>query len=135
MVKEQIVIIFNENKKRYGYRRITKELHNNDICVNHKTVRKLMKQLGLVCQIRAKRKYSSYKGEVGEVAPNLLERHFKTNQPNRKWVTDVREFSPLGGKRYLSPILHPPQNPGEAKGLAACNSQTASPLSCSNNFY
>ena len=49
MVKEQIVIIFNENKKRYGYRRITKELHNNDICVNHKTVRKLMKQLGLVC--------------------------------------------------------------------------------------
>lgn len=105
MVKEQIVIIFNENKKRYGYRRITKELHNNDICVNHKTVRKLMKQLGLVCQIRAKRKYSSYKGEVGEVAPNLLERHFKTNQPNRKWVTDVTEFKVNDQKLYLSPIL------------------------------
>ena len=73
MVKEQIVIIFNENKKRYGYRRITKELHNNDICVNHKTVRKLMKQLGLVCQVRAKRKYSSYKGEVGEVAPTAFQ--------------------------------------------------------------
>ena len=92
MVKEQIITIFNENKKRYGYRRITQELHNNDICVNHKTVQKLMKQLGLVCQVRAKRKYNSYKGEVGEVAPNLLERHFKTNQPNRKWVTDVTEF-------------------------------------------
>ena len=105
MVKEQIVIIFNENKKRYGYRRITKELHNNDICVNHKTVRKLMKQLGLVCQVRAKRKYSSYKGEVGEVAPNLLERHFKTNQPNRKWVTDVTEFKVNDQKLYLSPIL------------------------------
>ena len=105
MVKEQIVIIFNENKKRYGYRRITKELHNNDICVNHKTVRKLMKQLGLICQVRAKRKYSSYKGEVGEVAPNLLERHFKTNQPNRKWVTDVTEFKVNDQKLYLSPIL------------------------------
>ena len=105
MVKEQIVIIFNENKKRYGYRRITKELHNNDICVNHKTVRKLMKQLGLVCQVRAKRKYSSYKGEVGEVAPNLLERHFKTNQPNRKWVTDVTEFKVNDQKLYLSPVL------------------------------
>jgi len=105
MVKEQIVIIFNENKKRYGYRRITKDLHNNDICVNHKTVRKLMKQLGLVCQVRAKRKYSSYKGEVGEVAPNLLERHFKTNQPNRKWVTDVTEFKVNDQKLYLSPIL------------------------------
>ena len=54
MVKEQIVTIFNENKKRYGYRRITQELHNNDICVNHKTVQKLMKQLGLVCLVRAK---------------------------------------------------------------------------------
>ena len=105
MVKEQIVIIFNENKKRYGYRRITKELHNNDICVNHKTVRKLMKQLGLICQVRAKRKYSSYKGEVGEVAPNLLERHFKTNQPNRKWVTDVTEFKVNDQKLYLSPII------------------------------
>lgn len=105
MVKEQIVIIFNENKKRYGYRRITKELHNNDIRVNHKTVRKLMKQLGLVCQVRSKRKYSSYKGEVGEVAPNLLERHFKTNQPNRKWVTDVTEFKVNDQKLYLSPIL------------------------------
>ncbi len=92
MVKEAIVAIFNKNKKRYGYRRITQELHNNDICVNHKTVRKLMKQLGLVCHVRERRKYNSYKGEVGEVAPNLLERHFKTNEPNRKWVTDVTEF-------------------------------------------
>jgi len=92
-------------QKRYGYRRITKELHNNDICVNHKTVRKLMKQLGLVCQVRVKRKYSSYKGEVGEVASNLLERHFKTNQPNRKWVTDVTEFKVNDQKLYLSPIL------------------------------
>ena len=64
-----------------------------------------MKQLGLVCQVRAKRKYSSYKGEVGEVAPNLLERHFKTNQPNRKWVTDVTEFKLNDQKLYLSPIL------------------------------
>lgn len=52
-----------------------------------------------------KRKYSSYKGEVGEVAPNLLERHFKTNQPNRKWVTDVTEFKVNDQKLYLSPIL------------------------------
>lgn len=64
-----------------------------------------MKQLGLVCQVRAKRKYNSYKGEVGKVAPNLLERHFKANQPNRKWVTDVTEFKVNDQKLYLSPIL------------------------------
>ena len=43
-----------------------------------------MKQLGLVCRVRVKRKYNSYKDEVGKVAPNLLERHFKTNRLIRK---------------------------------------------------
>lgn len=64
-----------------------------------------MKQLGLVCHVRERRKYNSYKGEVGEVAPNLLERHFKTNEPNRKWVTDVTEFKVNDQKLYLSPII------------------------------
>ena len=73
MVKESIVTIFYENKKRYGYRRITQELHNNGLFVNHKTVQKLMRQLGLVCQVRARKKYNSYKGELGKIAPNLLE--------------------------------------------------------------
>ena len=105
MVKEEIVAVFNKNKKRYGYRRITQELHNNGIYINHKTVQKLMKQLGLVCHVRERRKYNSYKGEIGEVAPNLLERHFKTNEPNRKWVTDVTEFKVNDQKLYLSPII------------------------------
>jgi putative transposase len=52
IVKEKIIEIFNKNKKRYGYRRITQELHNNDVRVNHKTVQKLMKQMGLVCHVR-----------------------------------------------------------------------------------
>ena len=60
---------------------------------------------GLVCHVRERRKYSSYKGEVGEVAPNLLERHFKANEPNRKWVTDVTEFKVNDQKLYLSPII------------------------------
>lgn len=105
MVKEEIVTIFNKNKKRYGYRRITQELHNNDICVNHKTVQKLMKQLGLVCHVRERRKYNSYKGELGKIAPNLLERRFKTNEVNSKWVTDVTEFKVNDQKLYLSPII------------------------------
>ena len=105
MAKEELVAIFNKNKKRYGYRRITQELHNNGICINHKTVQKLMKQLGLVCHVRERRKYNSYKGEIGEVAPNLLERSFKSNAPNRKCVTDVTEFKVNEQKLYLSPII------------------------------
>ena len=63
-----------------------------------------MKELGLVCQVRMK-KYHSYKGEVGKIAPNLLNRDFRTEKPNQKWVTDVTEFSLFGEKLYLSPIL------------------------------
>ena len=63
-----------------------------------------MKELGLVCRVRMK-KYRSYKGETGKIAPNLLNRDFHADKPNQKWVTDVTEFSLFGEKLYLSPIL------------------------------
>ena len=63
-----------------------------------------MKVLGLFCKVRMK-KYKSYKGEVGKIAPNLLERNFKADKPAEKWATDITEFSLFGQKLYLSPIL------------------------------
>ena len=103
-VKAEIVGIYHENKGRYGYRRITTEVHNRGFPINHKTVQRLMKELGLVCRVRIK-KYRSYKGEVGKIAPNLLSRNFYAEKPNQKWATDVTEFSLFGEKMYLSPIL------------------------------
>ena len=102
--KREITAIYHENKGRYGYRRITEVLHSRGFAVNHKTVQRLMKELGLICRVRMK-KYRSYKGEVGKVAPNLLNRDFHADRPNQKWVTDVTEFSLFGEKLYLSPIL------------------------------
>ena len=52
-----------------------------------------------------RKRYQSYKGQVGKTAPNLLNRDFKATQPNQKWVTDVTEFKVLGKRIYLSPIL------------------------------
>ena len=104
VAKAEIIVIYHENKGRYGYRRITTELNKRNILLNHKTVQKLMKVLGLVCRVRMK-KYRSYKGEVGKVAPNLLNRDFIADRPNQKWVTDVTEFNLFGEKLYLSPIL------------------------------
>ncbi len=96
--------IYHENKGRYGYRRITAELSNRKLPLNHKTVQRLMKEPGLVCRVRMK-KYCSYKGETGKIAPNLLNQDFHADKPNQKWVTDVTEFSLFGEKLYLSPIL------------------------------
>ena len=102
--KEVITAIFHENKGRYGYRRVTDELHNRNIPLNHKLVQRLMQKLGLVCRVRMK-KYRSYKGEMGQIAPNLLERNFEAEQPNEKMVTDVTEFHLFGQKLYLSILL------------------------------
>ena len=104
VIKAKITELFHEHQGRYGYRRITDELHNQDFAINHKTVQRLMKELGLVCRVRMK-KYRSNKGEVGKVAENLLDRNFHAAQPNQKWVTDVTEFALFGQKLYLSPIL------------------------------
>lgn len=89
---------------RYGYRRITMEMRNRGYIINHKTVQRLMKQLNLKCMVRMK-KYRSYRGQVGKVAPNLINRDFHAEAPNQKWTTDVTEFSLFGKKIYLSPIL------------------------------
>jgi putative transposase len=59
-IKEKISYIFHKNKGRYGYRRITMTLKNEGLIINHKTVRRLMKIIGLKCLVRVK-KYKSYK--------------------------------------------------------------------------
>ena len=102
--RAEIIAIYQENQGRYGYRRIGIELRNRGFCLNHKTVQKLMKESGLKCMVRMK-KYRSYRGEVGKVAPNLLARDFRAERPNQKWVTDVTESSLFGSKLYLSPVL------------------------------
>lgn len=102
--KEMIKLIFDANRGRYGYRRITLELRNKGYLLNHKTVQRLMKELHLKSMVRMKR-YRSYRGEIGQIAPNVLDRNFTADKPNHKWVTDVTEFSLFGEKLYLSPIL------------------------------
>lgn len=69
-----------------------------------KTVERLMRENGIKCQVRLK-KYRSYRGQEGQIAPNILERDFLATIPNSKWVTDVTEFALFGQKRYLSPLL------------------------------
>ena len=80
------------------------ELHNRGYIINYKTVLRLMKQLGLQCFVRV-RKHKSYKGDVGKICDILLNRKFKADKPNQKWVTDVTEFSLFETKLYLFSII------------------------------
>lgn len=117
-MKQLISDIYSENKGRYGYRRITLELRNRNHVVNHKKVKRIMKQIGLF-GLAPKVKYRSYKGDMNGTVKNLLlhkkadeENHktkyvrdFNTSKPNEKWSTDVSEFHISAGKLYLAPVL------------------------------
>ena len=104
-LKADITEIFKKNRGRYGHRRIHIELLKQGWTVAKKTVLKLMRSLRLVCKVRSRKRYNSYQGEQGIVAPNLLKRQFDADAPNQKWVTDVTEFSVGDRKLYLSPIM------------------------------
>ena len=115
---DAITTIYTDNRKRYGYRRITLQLKNEGWTVNHKTVKRLMSKLNLY-GITPRAKYKSYKGDFNGTVDNLLlhkkvdtKRHkteyirdFSTSDINEKWTTDVSEFHIAAGKLYLSPIL------------------------------
>ena len=106
-IKIEIQSIYHEHKGNYGYRRIHLELRNRGYSVNHKKVQRLMKVLGLSARIRRKRKYSSYQGEIGNKAENLIQRQFEAAKPMEKCYTDVTEFAiPASNQKlYLSPVI------------------------------
>ncbi|MCR5467394.1 MAG: IS3 family transposase, partial [Lachnospiraceae bacterium] len=103
-ILEEIQSIFESNKLRYGVRRVFHELINRGYQINHKRVQRLMHEAGLAGK-RPKEKYHSYKGEIGKIADNIIDRDFSTTAPLQKWTTDVSQFNFSWGKCYLSPIL------------------------------
>jgi len=103
-LKQRIQAIYASHRGRYGYRRITAVIRQAGEQVNHKLIRRLMVQLGLKSLVRPK-KYRSWRGMLGRIAPNLLNRQFEAQRPNEKWVTDVTEFNVKGQKLYLSPVM------------------------------
>ncbi len=105
--KGKIYDIFHEHKGRYGYRRIYDELRNQGYMINHKKVQRIMNEMDLRCgKFQRKSRYKSYKGTVGKVAKNRLNRRFNTYIPLQKIVTDVTEFKCSDDQKlYLSPIM------------------------------
>lgn len=96
---------FTQASGRYGHRRVHRELRKNGWRVAKKTVLARMRALGLVCQVRRRKRTSSWQGLVGATAPNLLNRTFTASAPNQTWVSDVTEFRIGEEKCYLSPVM------------------------------
>lgn len=91
---EKKILEIREEHKDYGYRRILGELRNQGYSINKKKVQRIVQKFGLqvTSYTRKSRKYSSYKGKVGTVAPNRIRRRFNTHIPHQKITTDTTEF-------------------------------------------
>lgn len=106
-LKESIRKLFYYHKENYGYRRIHLALRAKGYAINKKKVQRLMQEMDLRSEkfIR-KSRYKSYKGTVGKVAKNKLNRRFDTHIPLQKLVTDMTEFNCKDDKKlYLNPIM------------------------------
>jgi len=96
--REAIRTLVSMNKGRYGYRRITIALQKLGFNINRKVVMRIMKEENLTCKVCLK-KYRSYRGTEGKIAPNIIKRNFtatkseqeRTNLKAR--LTYVRNFN------------------------------------------
>ena len=87
---KRIKEIFDQHRGNYGYRRITCVLRNEGMTINHKKVKRLMKTMGLFGKVIWK--HNSYRGTIGKIAGNEINRHFSADQPRKEVYTDVTEF-------------------------------------------
>lgn len=92
-IKQVIKQIFRQSRATYGYRRTDYKLKKLNYTISPETVRKLMKQIGLKVRVYSKRShYSSYRGHLGHVAPNILKQKFNERQVYRVLHTDITQL-------------------------------------------
>lgn len=102
--KSLILTIYEKSGRTYGYRRITLAMRAEGFSINHKTVRKLMNELGIQA-LQKRKKYNSYKGTVGNTADNLISRNFHADKPREKLTTDISQINIGETKLYLSAMV------------------------------
>ena len=88
--------------RTYGYRRVHMLLERENIHHNPKTILRVMQKYNLLSEVRRK-KYRNY-GDYLHRYPNLLNRDFKADRPNQKWVTDISYIKTGQGTLFLSII-------------------------------
>ena len=90
-----------------GYRSISMRLARTGTPMNHKKVLRLMQKYGLKCPIRKANPYRRMAKALrtSTVAPNLVNRHFKTGEPRKVLLTDITYIRLKGSFCYLSVIL------------------------------
>jgi transposase InsO family protein len=97
--------VYEDNKGLYGSPRVTEELRAQGFQYNHKRIARLMRLHGIVAKIRKRFQVTTHSGHGLPVAPNVLDRDFTADSPNRVWVSDITYIRTWQGWLYLAAIL------------------------------
>ena len=104
-LKEKIRAIFKKYKKRFGSPRIHGELHDLGIRCSKKRVERLMREMGIKARHKRQFKVTTHSNHHYPVAPNLLNRQFKVDVPNRVWTADITYIRTMEGWLYLAAVM------------------------------
>lgn len=105
-LSQRIKYHFEDNKKRLGSPRITRELRKEGLTVSVKTVARIMKKLGLISCMTKRYKVTTTISDPNHIpTPNILNRQFKVTTPNKVWVTDITYIHTRQGMMYLASVL------------------------------
>ena len=100
--------IFDESKGTYGYRRVAEgiKIKYEGVVMNRKKVLRIMKKYNLIPEyVRKSKKKNKNERIEDNVKPNLLNRNFATDAPNKVWDTDVTYLIFKSSRAYLSTII------------------------------
>lgn len=95
--------IHEQSRRTYGAPRVTGQLRRRGHRVGHNRVARLMANDQLV-GAHARRKFRRGRHPKMVPAPDLLQRDFTADRPDRRWVADITEFRCWDGKLYLAGI-------------------------------
>lgn len=104
-LKHRILSIHTEMKGRYGTPRIERSLRREGVRTSRKRVARLRRELGLRARTQRRYRLTTDSNHSQPPAPNLLERHFEAEEPDRTWVGDITYLSTTEGWLYLAFLM------------------------------
>ena len=102
---EQIKVIFNNSKQKYGIRKVQNDMIKQGISISRKRVSRLMKEANLKPKLNVKYKATTNSNHKLNIAPNLLKRDFYCAKPNRVWTGDITQIKTREGDLYLAIVI------------------------------
>jgi putative transposase len=105
VLQADIEAIHRRSRATYGVPRVHAELRAEGIRVGRKRVARLMRRTGLEGASRRKKAWTTHRDRNARPAPDLVERDFSADAPDRLWVADITYIPTWAGFLYLAVVL------------------------------